>query len=253
MILKSPTSKLAIVNLLADLILSKIPKEEESIIQVVDCYNFYVIKGKTTYGNPLNISEIKDEFIKKFENILTEIKPTHTIDLIEYNSKINIKKELKFTYHNSLNCSYHYKQIIEHERNKELSYDYDYFLKSISEKDNLIFCSEFPHGYSLGQGRLLYYYGKSIFYKIPPTYPVSSLTFNLSTNKSEDGEPLFSVINNFSVDNDTVLESAILDTFDFDMSEIEKEIKKVDWSIEITNPLEDYSFLKTTNKDFIII
>ena len=42
----------------------------------------------------------------------------------------------------------------------------------------MVTVSEFPHGYSLGQGRLLYYYGKSIFYKIPPTYPVSSLTFN---------------------------------------------------------------------------
>ena len=49
MILKSPTSKLSIVNLLADYILNKIPKDEESIIQVVDCMNFYVIKGKTTY------------------------------------------------------------------------------------------------------------------------------------------------------------------------------------------------------------
>jgi len=37
---------------LADFILNKIPKEEESIIQVIDCQNFYVIKGKTTHKKP---------------------------------------------------------------------------------------------------------------------------------------------------------------------------------------------------------
>jgi hypothetical protein len=48
------------------------------------------------------------------------------------------------------------------------------------------------------------------------------------------------------------LESAILDVFDFNMNWLETEIKKVDWSTEITNPLEDYNFLKKKIKDFII-
>ena len=65
MILKSKNSKLSTVNLFADFILNKIPKEEESIIQVIDCINFMVIKGKTTYNAPLNILEIKNEFLKK--------------------------------------------------------------------------------------------------------------------------------------------------------------------------------------------
>ena len=82
MILKSPNSRLSIVNLLADFILNKIPKEEESIIQVVDCLNFYVIKGKTTYITPLDISSIKDEFIGKYESLIGDIKMSHTIDLI---------------------------------------------------------------------------------------------------------------------------------------------------------------------------
>jgi hypothetical protein len=66
MILKSPVSRLALVNLFADFILNKIPKEEESIIQVIDCFNFYVIKGKTTYCTPFNIGELRDEFAIKF-------------------------------------------------------------------------------------------------------------------------------------------------------------------------------------------
>jgi hypothetical protein len=51
---------------------------------------------------------------------------------------------------------------------------------------------------------------------------------------------------------DEILKSAILDVFDFDMSWLSTEIKKVDWSIELTNPLEEYSFIKKRNKDFVI-
>ena len=90
MILKSPTSKLSIVNLFADFILNQIPKDEESIIQVADCLNFYVIKGKTTYKEPLDIAKIKDEFITKFEELMGDLKLSHTIDLIEYDSKLFI-------------------------------------------------------------------------------------------------------------------------------------------------------------------
>jgi hypothetical protein len=119
------------------------------------------------------------------------------------------------------------------------------------ENKNLIFCSEFPHGYSLNQGRLLYYYGKHIFYNIPSSYPVSTLVFEMSTKKDESGEQIFLAKNKLN-EVDNVLTSAILDVFDFNMSWLETDIKKVDWFIEITNPLEDYDFLKKRIKDFII-
>jgi hypothetical protein len=51
---------------------------------------------------------------------------------------------------------------------------------------------------------------------------------------------------------DEVLTSAILDVFDFDMSWLNTEIKKVDWSIELTNPLQDYDFLKKKVDGFVI-
>jgi hypothetical protein len=251
MILKSPVSRLSLVNLFADFILNQIPKEEESIIQVVDCFNFYVIKGKTTYNEPLNIGKLKDEFIIKFEELIGDIKLTHTIDLIEYDSKLKPSDSLTFAYHNTENCSYNNIQINSYKDDDTVSYDYQYYLKPILENKNLIFCSEFPHGYSLNQGRLLYYYGKHVFYNIPSSYPVSTLVFEMSTKKDESGEQLFLVKNkNNEVDN--TLTSAILDVFDFNMSWLETDIKKVDWFIEITNPLEDYDFLKKRIKDFII-
>ena len=251
MILNSPISRLSLVNLFADFILNQIPKEEESIIQVVDCFNFYVIKGKTTYNEPLNIGKLKDEFIIKFEELIGNIKLTHTIDLIEYDSKLKPSNSLTFAYHNSENCSYNNSQIKSYKDDDTVSYDYQYFLKPILENKNLIFCSEFPHGYSLNQGRLLYYYGKHIFYNIPSSYPVSTLVFEMSTKKDESGEQIFLAKNKLN-EVDNVLTSAILDVFDFNMSWLETDIKKVDWFIEITNPLEDYDFLKKRIKDFII-
>jgi hypothetical protein len=80
---------------------------------------------------------------------------------------------------------------------------------------------------------------------------VSSLIFELTTKKNKDDEQILSIITP-TFENDNILESAILDVFDFDMNWLETEIKKVDWSIEITNPLEDYDFLKKKIKDFII-
>lgn len=251
MILKTPNSRLSIVNLLADFILNKLPKEEESIIQVVDCTNFYVIKGKTTYNTPLDISEIKDEFITKYETLLGDTKLSHTIDLIEYESKIHKVTSSVFTYHdNHINCSYHPSQIQSFGVNPKSSYDFDFVVKEISEDQNFILSSEFPHGYSLSQGRLLYYYGKHIFYNIPSVHNKNTFTFHMSTEKGLDGDQMFYIIHNQI--KEERLTSAVLDMFDFDMTWLETEIKKVDWSIELTNPLYEYDFLKKKIKDFIV-
>jgi hypothetical protein len=250
MILKSPVSRLSLVNLFADYILNQIPKEKESIIQVIDCINFYVIKGKTTHNEPLNIGKLKDEFVVKFEDLMGDIKLTHTIDLIEYNVKLKPKDSLTTIYHNTTNCSYTLQQIQSYKEDNSLSYDQQHFIKPIDD-NNLTFASEFPHGYSLNQGRLLYYYGKHIFYNIPTSYPVFSLIFEISNKKNESGDQVFTVKNKLN-EVDYILTSAILDMFDFNFSWLEEEIKKVDWSFEITNPLEDYEFLKKKIKDFII-
>ena len=251
MTIKKQLSRIFIINLFADFIISNIPHEEQSIITVVDCKNFMLIKGKTTSKTLLNLSHISSEFSKKFSEHLKDNKITHTLDLIDYDQDITPLNKITHTYHNTDNCSYHYKQV-DYFNEKNVSCDYDYFIKEISD-DSLILCSEFPHGYSLGQGRLLYYYGKHIFYNIPPTYPISSLTFNLSTNKDDEDTPLFSVYNNHLESEDETIKSWALDNFDFDMSSLSTEIKKVDWSIELTNPLSEYDFLKKRNGDFLII
>jgi hypothetical protein len=229
MILKSPNNKISIINLFADYILKSIPVDEDTIIQIADCGNFCVIKGKTSYNIPLDVSKLSDEFCEKFS-----LKLLNTIDLVEYDKKITNKEDYTFTLFNNNNCSY--------STNEEVSDD-------VSE---LIVVSEFPHGYSLSQGRLLYYYTKHIVYNIPSNYPFSGLRFEVPTDK-EKLESNFKVYNTHTEEYDETLKSSILDVFDFDTSIINNEIKKVDCYVEVTNPLDEYSFLKERVKDFIII
>lgn len=237
--LKKIGGKKFLVNLLSDFILNKIPHQESSIIKIVDCENFYVIKGKTTSKEVLFIPDIISEFNEKYKEHVDTKKLTHTIDLIEYDSELKEVVEITQTFHNNTpNCSYNWKEV---ERFDELI-----------EKDELVYVSEFPFGYSLSQGRDLYYYGKHIFYSIPSNYPHTSLTLTLSKEKNEEGEQKFIVFDEFFKSEDETLYSAILDVFDFDYNRLSKKMKKVDWSVELTNPLEEYSFLKERNKDFII-
>ena len=248
--LKKIGSNIFSTNLFADFILSKIPKEEQSIIKVIDCTNFFVIKGKTTYNEVLDISTLTSEFEKKYKSIIKDVKISHSIDLIEYGVDMSSTSEITHTYYFTDNCSYNQKQI-DLFKSEDCTYTNEYVPKKITDEE-LVTVSEFPHGYSLGQGRLLYYYGKHIFYSIPSDYSTQSLTFNLTTLKDEDGDNLLKVFNPYLGTNDDRLVSAILDVFDFDMSWLSTEMKKVDWSIELTNPLKDYSVIKEKNKDLIL-
>ena len=251
MVLKNIGSRILITNLFADFIVSKIPHNEETIIKVVDCTNFFIIKGKTSYSQVLDLTIILDEFLKKYEDHIGNVKLSHTVDLIEYDVKMSTPNNFEFVYHNTPNCSYSYSQFDSYE-NKKSSYDYNYVITEITD-ENMVSISEFPHGYSLGQGRLHYYYGKHIFYSIPTNYPVNTVIFNMCKNKTDNGEPIFSVRQSNSTSIDKNLTSAILDVFDFNMSWLEKEIKKVDWSLELLNPLEEYDFIKKINKNLVIV
>ena len=251
MVLKNIGSRILITNLFADFIVSKIPHSEETIIKVVDCTNFFIIKGKTSYSQVLDLTIILDEFLKKYEDHIGNVKLSHTVDLIEYDVKMSTPNNFEFVYHNTPNCSYSYSQFDSYE-NKKSSYDYNYVITEITD-ENMVSISEFPHGYSLGQGRLHYYYGKHIFYSIPTNYPVNTVIFNMCKNKTDNGEPIFSVRQSNSTSIDKNLTSAILDVFDFNMSWLEKEIKKVDWSLELLNPLEEYDFIKKINKNLVIV
>ena len=83
----------------------------------------------------------------------------------------------------------------------------------------------------MSQGRLIYLYGKHIFYSIPTNHTDSSIIFNLSLDKDDDNDNIISIFNVDKNSEDETLKSAILDVFDFDMSWLTSEMKKVDLRI----------------------
>ena len=249
MILKKKGSKIFIVNLFADFILSKINKSESTEIRVVDCGQFFVVKGKTSSKEVLNLSNLTLDFKNEYKDLIEEKKLIHTIDLIEYDSKFIRDLKIRQNYYFSDNCSYNQKQI---EKWNSSKFSIDESLNEIS--DNQLICtSEFPHGYSKNRGRLLYYYGKKIINSIPTTYPFKSLILELSNVKDFHDIIEFKIYDEKSESYDDYLESAVRDMFDFDLSELEKEIDETDLTHELFHPLDDIEYLRTPVKDFIIL
>ena len=79
------------VNLFADYILSKFDKKENTIIQITDCETFVVVNGQTTSDKELDLSDLKYDFIKEFEDLFTSlgIKDINVIDIIKYEQSID--------------------------------------------------------------------------------------------------------------------------------------------------------------------
>jgi hypothetical protein len=148
-------SKRGIVNLFADFILSKIDKNENSIIQVSDVGSFYVINGITTSETFLDVNLIRDEFTEKFQDILTslEIKSLNVIDIIKYNQEIgNIEKG--------------WVKVNKHP-----------FVEEPEPLSEISINSEFPYGHSLNCGRLMVYYTHYMFNQVYST--IMRFTFSL--------------------------------------------------------------------------
>lgn len=249
MILKKKGSRVFLVNLFADFVLTKIKKTESTVIKIVDCGQFYVVKGQTSSKEVLNLSDLTLEFKTEFKEFVKESRLIHTIDLIQYDYKFIKDLEIGFTYHDSENCSYTQKQI---DKWNNSEYSVDSFLNSISDEE-MIITSEFPHGFSFDRGRLLYYYGKKIIYSIPPNYPFKTLTLELSNIKNFHDVINFQVFDEKSESYDEFLESSIRDVFSFDMSELKNEMEKVEITQELLEPLDEFEYLKTPIKNFIII
>ena len=240
--LNLPKSRRSICNLFADFLLTKIGLDSKTIIQVTDCNNFLVVNGMTESEDLLGIFTLKDEFNEKYKDLI-DTPITHTFDLIKYGVEVSKKDTIQFTYYTtSENVSYHYSQIDCYSNNNVGSH-YD-GIKSKEEIENnfLSVCSEFPHGYSLNQGRLLYYYGKHISYNLSPFIAEPKINLTLTSNKLEE-DKLVSVFTDNPYPDDK-LKSYLLDTFNFNYEKLNREIKKVDLSLEITNPLEDFECLK---------
>lgn len=213
-----------IINLYSNFILDSIPENHETIIQCCDCKNFIVVKGKTSYDQVLNLFDLN----KKFEEKYKDIKLKNTIDLIMYDQKMDQNKKYEFVFYSSDE------------------------LRKVSEiNQNMFSISDFPFGCSWSQGKLLYYYFKFIFQRIPPNYVFNWMKFDVNIN--DINQVSFEITDDYNQNDSEVLKSAILDCFDFNLSEFQSIAKKLDLENLILNPnsKEDFSFYEI--KDFVII
>ncbi len=245
----SNKNKKFFVNLFAEFILHNIGISTDTKIEIIHLDNFIVVKGLTSSNEILNLIEIKQNFINLHKDYNFENHLSHTIDLIEYGVEMKRNDILSYRFYNSDNCLFKQK-VLDNCRNIiDLSEVYDLLFDNL--KNTMVTISDFPFGYSLSQKRLLYYYAKHIIYSIPTNYHFTDLEITISNKESIEKE--LDVLNSETLEQDSVLNSAILDCFDFEMGWIENEIKKMDWSYEVTNPLNDFDFLKNKNSELIII
>lgn len=219
-----PLTEKTILNLYVNFLLHSLPSDVESFFEVCDCKNFIVVKGETTHSEVMNLNELNKKFEEKYPNC----KLRNTIDLITYDSAIKNEKKFEFTFYNTHNLE-----------------------TNLSDRNSLFLLSDFHWGRSWSQGKLLYFYFKFITYKIPTSYPFDWIKYKVTLDEQNNIE--FTIQDNFLNNRDDVLKSAILDTFDFNLTEFESQAKKMDLEHLILNPSEKESISEIVVKDFIIV
>jgi len=205
------------LNLLSEFILKKY-KSKDTLVEICDCQNFIIVKGFTTESEVIPLNSVVSEFSQKYEQYPIK----STIDLIEYKSDLSSPKKFKF-----------------------------FFGKKLHKEDSLFSTSEFPYGYSNNQGKLLYFYFKHIVDRIPTNYPFTWIIFNVEV--SEKNEIDFTIEDDYLNNNEDILKSAILDCFDFNLTDFESILTKMDLEKYILNPSEETLLDDISVNDFIII
>jgi hypothetical protein len=223
-------SKRGIVNLFADFILSKIDKNENSIIQVSDVGSFYVINGITTSETFLDINSIRDEFTEKFQNILTslEIKSLNVIDIIKYNQEIgNIEKGW-------------------------IKVNKIPFIEEPEPLSEISINSEFPYGHSLNCGRLMVYYTHYMFNQVYSTIMTDEVHFFFTKKIDSNEDFKIKVVTDKGLHKD-IIKSLILDVFNFNLEEFSSKVVSYDLTQDILDPMGEKPYLIQDRLEDVIV
>lgn len=223
-------SRRGIVNLLADFILTRIDKKENSIIQVTDCETFFVINGQTTSETVLDIEKIKTDFSEWFGDILKDvgIEKINTIDVIRYGQEINnIEKGW-------------------------ISVNKEVFVEEPEPIYELAITSEFPYGYSLNCGRLMTYYSHYVFNHMYSLMGTDEVKFYFTKEEDEDEDLKIKIVSNSKYNKD-IVKSLVLDVFSFDLKEFNEYVKDYDLLQDILFPGKDKPYTKQDKLEHIIV
>jgi hypothetical protein len=227
MVLSKDGSRSQIVNLLSEFILSKIPSESKTIIEIVDCKNFFVVKGKTTHDVVLNMFDTLEEFKTKYSTIIPSDKSIKTIDLIEYSSRFDKSKSISLKFYNTDYPNYSTDQIFHFMKNN-ISVDNIPHITEIDDDTNFIL-SNFPYGYSHTCGKSLFQYLRQLSIQVIEELKISEIEFTIHNphNPSSYEMTINDEISTIELSTDLI-------------NQINNDVKnKVDLSFEIINPLSN--------------
>jgi hypothetical protein len=223
-------SRRGIVNLLADFILTRIDKKENSIIQITDCEAFMIIHGQTTSNDILDMDKIKTDFFEWFKDILDEvgIKNINTIDIIRYDQDIKgIEKGW-------------------------INVNKDVFVDEPEPIHELNVSSEFPYGYSLNCGRIMTYYSHYVFNHMYNLMGVDNLTFYFTKEEDKNEDLKIKIVSESKLDPKEI-KSLVLDVFSFDLEEFKEYVKDYDILQDILFPGKDKPYTKQDKLEHIIL
>jgi hypothetical protein len=233
-------SKKGFVNLFADYILGYF--DHTTVIEVLDCGPFLVVRGETELTNVVDLIPIKKNFLEKYQNY--NINNLNIIDIISYNVENKYKGQW-FKYYNNERPIYSDSEIRKIENNKD---------KIKFEYPSITITSQFPHGYGLDKGRFDYYFGEyvtnhilnitnadSIEIKYIPSLGVENLVLKLNLGNSLLGKK-------------HVL-SLLLDTFytKENLSELRKLVESYNILEDLKNPLDTKPWLIKNKIDDIVV
>jgi len=272
-------------NIFADLVVKKINEvtpDAKTQITVINVRNFFIVKGVTTSDSVINLSDILSGIYEKYDSEL--LNKVRVIDTILYNKEFDLNLNINF-YEDKKNkslISNLYKTCndlqnegfyitiklnngilfydFEHEKDFDPSYIKEKFPTYTCIKDDFsqdIYTSEEIYG--LSNNGIKYYH--FLIRKI--SYNLLSRDFSKITDISisselklndVDAENINLKLNNKSITDNNVLESLILDNFNFDISKLEKEVDFNDF--DVLKSISESSYLWenfTGTKDFILL
>ena len=256
-----PISKSAIVNKFADVIMLELNKDNDCLTSItVSMFpEFFVIHGETVSKEVLDFDNLKEKFYEDNKNLLNTfgIKKINIIDLVRYNIKSYLSF-YNFDYYQSERPIFHEK-VIDKVYNSFFDYEKMNYTDRIQvsilslvdvpreikfERIQTPISSEFPYGYSLSNGRLMYYYGEYLTNQLFSSIKTQKINFLFNLSIVEDDSDVdFEVYSNSPYLYESV-KSMVLDVFDFNLTKFKNDyLKGYDLSNEIENQLNPKPWL----------
>ena len=274
-------SRRELVNKFAELILNKINDGKNLLthIEVTDFMNFFVIKGETESKEVIDINQIKQSFFDEYKDVFQRysVKNFNIIDLIKYNVLPVPKNEYYFQFYNSERPIYN-PEVIEYYSDTEnlidglssvnftdkLELEYNWPIYMMETNDNFTYTSqmtissEFPYGYSLKMGKSHLYYSEYISNQLFKVIKTDKLIFKITNQVVDDDNnqsDLKIMVKSESMYENKLIESMVLDVFDFNLGKFTNEyLKGYNFDEEINKPFDKKPWLVYDKvKDMIII